>query len=88
MSVNWGALGVVAIVSLAIGVLVVVLASLALVGLSTREPVELDPVSVDESPIIGRGGSKLSPTSGAAVATACLLGAAAIVLYGLYMIVF
>jgi hypothetical protein len=88
MSVNWGALGVVAIVSLAIGVLVVVLASLALVGLSTREPVDLDPVSADESAIIGRGGSKLSLTTGTVVATVCLLGAAAIVLYGLYVIVF
>ena len=88
MSINWGALGAVAIVSLAIGVLVVVLASLALVGLSTREPVDLDPVSADESPIIGRGGSKLSLKSGSVVATVCLLGAAAIVLYGLYVIVF
>ena len=88
MVINWGALGVVAIVSLAIGVLVVVLASLALVGLSTREPVDLDPVSVDESPIIGRGGSKLSLTGGTVVETVCLLGAAAIVLYGLYVIVF
>jgi hypothetical protein len=88
MVINWGALGVVAIVSLAIGVLVVVLASLALVGLSTREPVDLDPVSADESPIIGHGGSKLSLTTGTVVATACLLGAAAIVLYGLYVIVF
>jgi hypothetical protein len=88
MVINWGALGLVAIVSLAIGVLVVVLASLALVGLSTREPADHEPVSADESPIIGRGGSKLSAATGPAVATACLLGAAAIVLYGLYVIVF
>ena len=88
MLVNWGALGVVAIVSLAIGVLVVVLASLALVGLSPRGPAEHEPVSADESPIIGHGGSKLSLTAGTVVATACLLGAAAIVLYGLYVIVF
>ena len=39
-------------------------------------------------PIIGRGGSTLSPTAGTAVAVVCLLGAAAIVLYGLYVIVF
>ncbi len=89
MSVNWGALGIVMIVSLAIGVLVVVLASLALVGLSAREPAAGDePVSADETPVIGRGGSKLSPATGTAVATICLLGAAAIVLYGLYVIVF
>ena len=38
MTINWGALGVVAVVSLVVGVLVVVLVSLALVGLSAREP--------------------------------------------------
>ena len=38
MTINWGALGVVAAVSLVIGVLLVVLVSLALVGLSAREP--------------------------------------------------
>ncbi len=37
MTINWGALSVVAAVSLVIGVLVVVLVSLALVGLSARE---------------------------------------------------
>ena len=38
MTINWGALGVVAAVSLVVGVLIVVLVSLALVGLSAREP--------------------------------------------------
>ena len=77
------------IVSLAIGVLVVVLVSLALVGLSAREPVDArSRAPPTTSPIIGRGGSKLSPTAGTAVAAVCLLGAAAIVLYGLYVIVF
>ena len=38
MTINWGALGVVAVVSLVVAVLVVVLVSLALVGLSAREP--------------------------------------------------
>ena len=38
MTINWGALSVVAAVSLVIVVLVVVLVSLALVGLSAREP--------------------------------------------------
>ena len=38
--------------------------------------------------MIGRGGSTLSPAAGTAVAVVCLLGAAAIVLYGLYVIVF
>ena len=89
MSINWGALGVVTIVSFAIGVLVVVLVSLAMVGLSAREPAcEGDPVSADETPVIGRGGNTLSPAAGTSVAVVCLLGAAAIVLYGLYIIIF
>jgi hypothetical protein len=87
MSVNWGAFGLVSVVSLAVGVLVVVLASLALVGLSAREP-DREPATTDETPIIGRRGGRLSPTAGTAVATVCLLGAAAVVLYGLYVIVF
>ena len=37
MTINWGALVVVAAVSLVVGMLVVVLVSLALVGLSARE---------------------------------------------------
>ena len=89
MTINWGALGVVAIVSFAIAVLVVVLVSLALVGLSAREPErEGELVSADETPIIGRGDSPLLPAAGTAVAVVCLLSAAAIVLYGLFIIVF
>ena len=89
MSVNWGALGVVTIVSLAIGVLVVVLVSLALVGLSAREPVrDGELASADDTPIIGHGRTPLSPAASTAVAALCLFGAAAIVLYGLYVIVF
>ena len=89
MSVNWGALGVVTIVSFAVGVLVVVLVSLAVVGLSAREPDQGgERASADDTPVIGRGGSTLSPAAGTAVAVVCLLGAAAIVLYGLYVIIF
>jgi hypothetical protein len=89
MSINWGALGVVTIVSFAVGVLVVVLVSLAVVGLSAREPAQGgETASADDTPVIGRGGSMLSPAAGTAVAVVCLLGAAAIVLYGLYLIVF
>jgi hypothetical protein len=89
MSVNWGALGVVTIVSFAIGVLVVVLVSLAVVGLSARETApDGERGSADDPPVSGRGGSTLSPAAGTAVAVVCLLGAAAIVLYGLYVIVF
>ena len=51
MSVNWGALGVVTIVSFAVGVLVVVLVSLAVVGLSAREPAQGgERASADERP--------------------------------------
>ena len=58
MTIDWGALGVVAVVSLVVGVGVVVLVSLALIGLSAREP---DPVagSADDALVIGRGGSGL-----------------------------
>ncbi len=87
MTINWGALGVVTAVSLVIGVLIVVLVSLALVGLSAREP---DPVGepVDQTLVIARTGSGLSHAAGTVVATVCLLGAAMIVLYGLYLLVF
>ena len=88
-SINWGALGVVSIVSFAVAVLVVVLVSLALVGLSARAPAQDgEPVSADETPIIGRGSPPLSPAAGATVAAICLLAAAAIVVYGLYLIIF
>ena len=87
MTINWGALGVVATVSLVIGVLIVVLVSLALVGLSARAP---DPAGepADEALIIGRGDSGLSRPAGTVVAGVCLLGAAAIVFYGLYLLAF
>ena len=89
MTINWGSLGIVAVVSLAVGVLVVVLVSLALVGLSAREAApDGEPVSADDTPIIGRGSSTMSPAAGTAVAGVCLIAAAAIVLYGLYLIVF
>lgn len=87
MTINWGALGVVTAVSLVIGVLIVVLVSLALVGLSAREP---DPLgeAVDQTLVIARTGSGLSHAAGTVVATVCLLGAAMIVLYGLCLLVF
>jgi hypothetical protein len=86
MTINWAALGVVASVSLVIGVLVVVLVSLALVGLSAREP---DPpgAPVDGTPASARAGSGLSHAAGTVIATVCLLGAATIVLYGLHLLV-
>jgi hypothetical protein len=75
------------VVSLVVGVLLVVLVSFALVGLSARES-ELAGGPADEALAIGRGGSGLSRLKGAIVAAACFLGAAAIVVYGLYLLVF
>ena len=63
MTINWGALGVVAAVSLVVGVLVVVLVSLALVGLSAREP-DQPGEPADEALVIARTGSGLSPRRG------------------------
>ena len=87
MIINWGALAVVAAVSLVIGVLIVVLVSLALVGLSAREPDQLvEPA--DEASVIARTGSGLSRAAGTVMAAVCLIGAAAIVLYGFYLLAF
>ena len=86
MSIHWEALAAVALVSLVVGVLVVVLVSLALVGLSAREPAPAREPA-DETPVISRGGSGLSPAAGTLVAAVCLGGAAATVLYGLYLLI-
>jgi hypothetical protein len=85
MTINWGALGVVAAVSLVIGVLIVVLVSLALVGLSAREPDQPDEPA-DEALVIAHTGSGLSPTAGTVIAAVCLLGVATVVVYGLYLL--
>ena len=87
MTIDWSALGIVAVVSLAIGVLVVVLVSFALVGLSARQPSPTGEAA-GETPVVGRRPSRLSPTAGTATAAFCLLGAAAIVLYGFSVLVF
>jgi len=79
MTINWGALGIVAVVSLAVGVLVVVLVSLALVGLSAREA---------RPAVEAAGARRLSPAAGTATAVICLLAAAAIVLFGFYVLIF
>jgi hypothetical protein len=92
--INWGALGVVSLVSLAGGVVVVVLVALALVGLSAREPVsETADINAefgaDGTEPVGRAtGPAMSPAAGTALAAVCLLAAAAIVVYGLALIVF
>jgi hypothetical protein len=87
MTIDWGALAIVAVVSLGAGVLVVVLVSFALVGLAARE---LRPTGerADETPVIRRAPSTLSPAAGTVTAALCLLAAAAIVLYGFYLLVF
>jgi hypothetical protein len=87
MTINWAALGVVAAVSLVIGVLIVVLVSLALVGLSAREPDPLVELP-DGTLVIARTRSGLSPAAGTVIATVCLLAATTIVLYGLYLLAF
>ena len=74
--INWAALGLVGVVSLAVAVAVVVLVALAIVGLSAREHAAA-----------GTATGRLSPTAGTAVAGLCLLATAVIVLYGLWIIV-
>jgi hypothetical protein len=87
VTINWGALGLVAAVSFVIGVLVVVLVSLAIVGLSAREP---DPAGEPSDGVhaITRARNGLSRTAGTVIAASCLLGVTAIVLYGLYILAF
>ena len=86
MTIDWGALAIVAVVSLAVGVLVVVLVSFALVGLSAREPT-LAAETKDATPVVGPRQNRLSPSAGVVTAALSLAGAAAIILYGLYLLV-
>ena len=79
MEIAWGSLFLVFVVSLAVGVAVVALVALALVGLSARQRA-----------LVGGphdGASTLSPGAGTAIAGLCLLAVAAIVAYGLYIII-
>jgi len=78
MSIAWGSLLLVAVVSAAVGVVVVVLVSLALVGLSARRAV---PAGGPED-----GAPTLGPAAGTATAVVCLAAVVAIVVYGLYTI--
>jgi len=80
MSIAWGSLLVVFIVSFGAAVAVVVLVTCALVGLSARERATTAAAG-------GTAGGGLSAGAGTAVAGVCLAAAAAIVLYGLYVIV-
>jgi hypothetical protein len=87
VTINWEAFGAVAAVSLVVGVLVVVLVSLALVALPTRPP-DLTGETPGEALVIGQAASGLSRRTGTVIAGACLLGAATIVLYGFYLLIF
>ena len=90
MSIHWEELAAVALVSLIVGVLVVVLVSLALVGLSAREPdLAAGPAggTAGDTAVSSPDGSGLSRAMGTGVAAVCLIGAAGIVLYGLYLLI-
>jgi hypothetical protein len=82
MYIDWATLAVVAIVAAAAAVTVVLLVAFALVGLSARAARRAgDP---------GRGGRVTSRTrldGGTLVAALCVLTAALIVCYGLYLVV-
>jgi len=75
MTVHWGSLLAVFLVSLGSAVAVVALVATALWGLSARAPV------ADEA------ASRLSRGAGAAVAVACLAAAALVVLFGFWVII-
>ena len=80
MSIAWGSLLEVCVVSLAVGVTIVVLVALALVGLSARVAVPAGGPDDGAPPPV-------SPAVGTAVAAVCLLAATAIVGYGRWIIV-
>lgn len=80
MSIDWAALGLVVAVSLTAGVAVVLLVSLALVGLSAR--VRREPGGPDD------GAPTLGPRAGTVTAVVCLTAVVAIVGFGLSVIAF
>ena len=79
MNIAWGSLAIVSLVSIAVGVVVVVLVAFALVGLSARQRAAVGGPS-DGAPTLSAG-------AGTAVAGLCLLAVAVIVGYGLYIII-
>jgi len=89
--INWGALGAVSLVSPAAGVVIVVLVASALVGLSAREPAADAGAAdtADGTEPVGRAtGPVMSAATGTALAAVCLLAAAAILVYGLALVIF
>jgi hypothetical protein len=77
MTIHWGSLLSVLLVSFATTVTVVALVALAVLGMSAR----VGPTATPARP------GPFSPTAGPGVAVACLAGAAAVVLLGLWVIV-
>lgn len=76
MNIDWGSLGLVGIVSLAVSVVVVSLVAFALVGFSAKEHA-----------LAGSGsGGGMSPATGQAVGVICLVAVGLIVLYGLWLV--
>jgi hypothetical protein len=80
MSIAWGSLLVVCVVALAVGIAVVSLVALALVGLSARAAQPVGGPDDGAPPPV-------SPVAGTTIAVLCLLAVAAILGYGLYLIV-
>jgi hypothetical protein len=80
MTIHWDALFAVFAVSLGSAVGVVALVTVALLGLSARAAQAAAPHFADRRPA-------LSPAAGTAVAAVCLTAAAAIVLFGLWVLV-
>jgi Zn-dependent protease len=78
MSIQWGSLLTVFVVSLGSTVAVVLLVTLALIGLSGRSA-PVGPTAAHRT--------LFTPTAGTAMAGACLVGVAVIVLFGLWAIV-
>jgi hypothetical protein len=76
MTIHWGSLLTVFAVSMSSTIAVVVLVTLALLGLSARTP----PPASTQHPLF-------SPLAGTAVASACLTTTTAIVLFGLWTMI-
>lgn len=73
MTINWGALLLVAGVALAVSVVVVALVAFAMVGFSARETA-------------GTGQATMSPAAGTALGYACIAVVGLIVLFGLGLV--
>jgi hypothetical protein len=78
--IDWAALAAIAVVAAAAAVTVVLLVSFALVGASAHWGKRVDGPQYD-------GASRIHPAAGMVVAVLCVLAAALIVCYGLYLII-